>query len=198
MKEVDFVLEALNAERAATLFADQHEQLKIPTVRWDLTAPRILTMEFCEVREKLLFRYFFFFSTVGFINKQGVKINDVEAIKKQGLNPVDVANIVVSVFSDMIFTFGWLHADPHPGNLLVRKNEHGKPQVVLLDHGLYRDLGETVRVEHCKFWKAMVLFFVIVIVFNGCLPDCYGWRRDGKVGRGPGRGQVCVDLPCHV
>ena len=29
-----------------------------------------------------------------------------------------------------------MHADPHPGNILVRRFQ-GKPQLVLLDHGLY-------------------------------------------------------------
>ena len=38
----------------------------------------------------------------------------------------------------MIFKFGYVHCDPHPGNVLVRKDRAtGRPQIVLLDHGLY-------------------------------------------------------------
>jgi aarF domain-containing kinase len=39
-------------------------------------------------------------------------------------------------FSKQIFLDGFIHADPHPGNLLVRRY-HGKTQIVILDHGLY-------------------------------------------------------------
>ena len=37
----------------------------------------------------------------------------------------------------MIFKHGYVHCDPHPGNVLVRKNERGETEIVLLDHGLY-------------------------------------------------------------
>ena len=42
------------------------------------------------------------------------------------------------MYADMIFKFGYVHCDPHPGNVLVRKDRAtGRPQIVLLDHGLY-------------------------------------------------------------
>lgn len=37
----------------------------------------------------------------------------------------------------MIFKRGFVHSDPHPGNILVKKNASGKVEIVLLDHGLY-------------------------------------------------------------
>lgn len=37
----------------------------------------------------------------------------------------------------MIFKNGFVHSDPHPGNLLVKKDEKGKLNIILLDHGLY-------------------------------------------------------------
>lgn len=37
----------------------------------------------------------------------------------------------------MIFNRGFVHSDPHPGNILVRKSEKGSTEIVLLDHGLY-------------------------------------------------------------
>jgi len=37
----------------------------------------------------------------------------------------------------MIFLRGFIHCDPHPGNVLVRAGEAGKAEIVLLDHGLY-------------------------------------------------------------
>ena len=45
---------------------------------------------------------------------------------------------VSQMYADMIFKFGYVHCDPHPGNVLVRKNPStGQDEIVLLDHGLY-------------------------------------------------------------
>ena len=52
------------------------------------------------------------------------------------------------MYADMIFKFGYVHCDPHPGNVLVRKDTAtGRPQIVLLDHGLY-----TVSFVETLFW----------------------------------------------
>ncbi len=102
-----------------------------------------------------------------------MKISDVNGIKALGLNPPDVADTVMSLFTEMIYHHGFVHCDPHPGNLLVRRrpvNENDAPrrggdqfanttseaQVVLLDHGLYRELSEQFRLNYCSLWVAMV------------------------------------------
>ena len=41
------------------------------------------------------------------------------------------------LYSEMIFVQGYVHCDPHPGNVLVNKTKKGT-QIVLLDHGLYQ------------------------------------------------------------
>ncbi|KAL2789646.1 aarF domain-containing protein kinase 1 isoform f, partial [Daubentonia madagascariensis] len=44
------------------------------------------------------------------------------------------------MYSEMIFVNGFVHCDPHPGNVLVRKHPGtGKAEIILLDHGLYQD-----------------------------------------------------------
>lgn len=48
-----------------------------------------------------------------------------------------VSNSLSRLYSEMIFDKGFVHCDPHPGNVLVNKNSQGKLQLVLLDHGLY-------------------------------------------------------------
>lgn len=43
------------------------------------------------------------------------------------------------MYSEMIFIHGFVHCDPHPGNVLVRKcPQSNKTEIVLLDHGLYQ------------------------------------------------------------
>lgn len=39
----------------------------------------------------------------------------------------------------------------------MRKDENGKAQIVLLDHGLYENLPTEVRRSLCHFWEAIVL-----------------------------------------
>ena len=40
------------------------------------------------------------------------------------------------LYSEMIFVRGYIHCDPHPGNILVNKTSDGT-KIILLDHGLY-------------------------------------------------------------
>ncbi|XP_037551404.1 aarF domain-containing protein kinase 1 isoform X4 [Nematolebias whitei] len=45
------------------------------------------------------------------------------------------------MYSEMIFVHGFVHCDPHPGNVLVRKCPRSqKTEILLLDHGLYQDV----------------------------------------------------------
>ena len=43
------------------------------------------------------------------------------------------------MYSEMIFREGYIHCDPHPGNVLVRRSsgQRQEVEIVLLDHGLY-------------------------------------------------------------
>lgn len=79
-----------------------------------------------------------------------------------------VARLLLEVFNDQIYKYGFVHSDPHPGtsgpggrrllvpsrlmlcgrcgtgNILVRVHKH-RPQIVLLDHGLYMSLTPEFR-----------------------------------------------------
>lgn len=54
-----------------------------------------------------------------------------------------VMQTMVDLFSAQIFDWGWVHCDPHPGNIIIRPHPNparakkGQAQFVLLDHGLY-------------------------------------------------------------
>jgi predicted unusual protein kinase regulating ubiquinone biosynthesis (AarF/ABC1/UbiB family) len=72
--------------------------------------------------------------------EKGVKVNDREGLVAAGMDPSEVAELLIDVYAEGLFRRGVFHADPHPGNLLARQGQGG-PVLVLLDHGL------TVRVE---------------------------------------------------
>jgi len=71
---------------------------------------------------------------------EGTKIDDIDGLNKLGVNLTDVAKTLTSIFSLMIFRFGFVHCDAHPGNIFVRKNKKAPNgfEIILLDHGLYR------------------------------------------------------------
>uniref|UniRef100_A0A8C6TG61 AarF domain containing kinase 5 n=1 Tax=Neogobius melanostomus TaxID=47308 RepID=A0A8C6TG61_9GOBI len=133
-QELDFENEARNSERCADDL--KHFQfVVVPKVFWEQTSKRVLTAEFCE----------------------GCKINNVEEIKRQGLSLKDTADKLIRTFAEQIFYTGFIHADPHPGNVLVRKGRDNKTELVLLDHGLYEHLSQSDREALCKLWRSIVL-----------------------------------------
>lgn len=68
---------------------------------------------------------------------EGGQVNDLDYIKKHKINPYEVSDKLGKLYSKMIFIHGFVHSDPHPGNILVRKTDRGDCDIVLLDHGLY-------------------------------------------------------------
>lgn len=63
----------------------------------------------------------------------------------------EISDKLGSLYSEMIFKNGFVHSDPHPGNLLVNKDKNGQLNLILLDHGLYA--------VSFKFKCLSVLFF---------------------------------------
>lgn len=86
----------------------------------------------------------------------GTSIGQLSKLKDQGLNIKQVSKLISTTFNDLIFTHGFVHADPHPGNIHVRKGEKGEPQLILLDHGVYTELTEDVRLAYTKLWRGIL------------------------------------------
>ena len=62
---------------------------------------------------------------------------------------------VTEMYSEMIFKFGFIHCDPHPGNVLIQKGKSG-PRVILLDHGLYESTSDEFRYHYALLWKSII------------------------------------------
>ena len=58
-------------------------------------------------------------------------MTESDIIKNDGMSLTDIDTNLLRVFSEQIFHTGFVHADPHPGNILIRK-VGGKAQIVLL------------------------------------------------------------------
>jgi aarF domain-containing kinase len=87
----------------------------------------------------------------------GCKINDVKYLRDNGFSLKDINVKLFEMFGHQIFESGFVHADPHAGNILVRRDNDGKTQLVLLDHGLYQRLKTKDMVALSHMWKAIVL-----------------------------------------
>lgn len=131
--ETDFTQEAQNIEKFATTFRHLNF-VKAPTVYWEWTTPRVLTMEYMD----------------------GGKVDDRGYMDRHGIPTTEVSQKIAKLYSEMIFFRGYVHCDPHPGNVLVRKSDRGHVEVVLLDHGLYTELNEEFRLTYCHLWLSIL------------------------------------------
>ena len=124
LEELDYHLEANNAARIAENFKGRTD-VAFPRVVHELSTSRVLVTYF----------------------ETGVKITDKAGTKKLGLERPQLARQVVEIYCQQIFTDGVYHADPHPGNLLVRpaKNEGDPPTIVFLDFGAVAEIPANVR-----------------------------------------------------
>lgn len=141
-KEVDFTVEATNSKIAKEQLRDMVDRgdLHIPDVIDELTTKRVLTMEFVD----------------------GIRITDKKSIEeKLNLDTTQAMHLLVDYLSLQVFRNGFVHCDLHPGNVLVRAHPSGssrKPQLIVLDHGLYCKISEELRKSYARLWKAMILF----------------------------------------
>ncbi|MBE3111933.1 MAG: hypothetical protein IMZ46_15750, partial [Acidobacteria bacterium] len=137
-KELDFREEAHNAERTQAHFASIPSlPLLIPDVIW--SKRRILVMA----------------------NESGRRLDDLEYLDASGISRDQVSAALSHIFNEMIFgSDAYLHCDPHGGNLAIRKNESRKGaynfDVILYDHGLYRDIPLALSRSYAKMWLAVI------------------------------------------
>lgn len=75
-----------------------------------------------------------------------------QRLQEAGLRPQAIAQLVSQTFNEMIFLHGYVHCDPHAANLFVRVHK-GRPQLILLDHGLYRSITDQFRHDYACLWQ---------------------------------------------
>ena len=135
-QELDFAIEGKNAMRTKEHFQKlQNIPLVIPDVKWGLS--RILVMEYVA----------------------GHRTDDLDFIDSNGIDRDEVSAALAHIFNEMIFGDCALHCDPHGGNLAIRKSSHKrKPnfEIILYDHGLYRDIPKELRRDYAKLWLAVI------------------------------------------
>ena len=129
MRELDFKVEATNTERFRYNLKDEPD-IKIPKVYWDLTSQKVLTMEFVD----------------------GVKLDEEERLAKMKLSRELLARNAVKVLLKQFLINGFFHADPHPGNFFVLKNNI----ICLHDFGMVGYVSPEMRSEMVSYFMSFI------------------------------------------
>ena len=129
LSELDYRSEAENLERFSSHFED-YPELFVPHPVWDLTRKRVLTMTLIK----------------------GVKVTDITGLRRTEQDMSPLASAVMRGYLDQVFVHGEIHADPHPGNLLVTTDE----RIALLDLGMVAHVPPRQRERLLKLLFAAV------------------------------------------
>lgn len=117
-KELDFTIEASHAERFRRDFIED-SRVCVPEILGELSTSKVIVFEFVE----------------------GIKVDNREELEHAGLSPRRIAETGADVILEQIFTHGFFHADPHPGNILVKEDG----TLCFLDFGAVGIVTPTLR-----------------------------------------------------
>jgi len=129
LEELDFAREADNIRRVAVGLAAQ-PMVGVPVVVPELSTRRVLTTEFVEA----------------------MKVTDLAAFEAHGVDRTALAQRILGAYCRMIFVDGVYHADPHPGNILVRPDG----SVVFVDFGAVGTLSPEMKEGIPQFFEGVI------------------------------------------
>lgn len=122
VRELDFKTEGFHAEKFSSNFKDDPD-VNFPTIYWNKTTSKVLTMEFIE----------------------GIKPKERKILDEYGIDRVKAAKIAANSVLKMLFIDGFFHGDPHPGNILISKEN----KLYFIDLGMIGSFSENVK--NCMF-----------------------------------------------
>lgn len=118
IKELDFVAESRNCMRIKSDF-QKNPDVYIPRIYPELTTEKVFVMEMIV----------------------GVRIDNIKAIDEMGLDRIRLAKVGIDAYFKQILENGFFHADPHPGNILVRPDG----VICFLDFGIVGRVSDELK-----------------------------------------------------
>ncbi|ACB83893.1 ABC1 kinase family protein [Natranaerobius thermophilus] len=147
-KELNYTLEARNAEKFKSIFSED-DSIYIPGIYWDLTSKRVITME----------------------RVKGTNLNNLEEVVAKGFKTSAVAKNLTESFLNQILIEGFFHGDPHPGNFILLDDG----RLAFTDFGIVGQLTPELKDSFASLMISVVRQDVDDIVKNimkvGFLPD---------------------------
>jgi ubiquinone biosynthesis protein len=120
-RELDYTSEARNIEQFREFYKSATNFYVPPAFR-EYSTSKVLITEYVE----------------------GCKITDTRRMEKWGLDPKKIAETGMDIYLTQIFEFGYFHADPHPGNIIIKKDG----TICLIDFGM---VGKLMRKDKISF-----------------------------------------------
>jgi len=127
--ELDFQNEAQNIERISSHF-ENDPMVEFPVVIHELSTQKVLTTELVEA----------------------TKVTDLAALESRGIDRPALAQRILTAYCQMIFVDGVYHADPHPGNILVRRDG----SIVFVDFGAVGELSRDMKEGIPQFLEGVI------------------------------------------
>jgi ubiquinone biosynthesis protein len=131
--ELDLQREAGNASQLRRNF-DNSNILYIPKIYWQLSNRNVL------VQERI----------------HGLRVNDIEAIEKAGIDREELAKRGVEIFFTQVFRDSFFHADMHPGNIFINPTLPNDPQYMAVDFGI---VGSLTTQDQAYLARILLAFF---------------------------------------
>lgn len=122
-EEIDYITELANAKRFKEMFGNNPD-IYIPRVHEEYVSRRVLVLEWID----------------------GIKVNDYPALDAQKINRLEVAKRTVEAYFHQFFDEGFFHADPHPGNIFVKKGSApDNPIITFVDFGMVGSVTKSMK-----------------------------------------------------
>lgn len=128
-REIDFTMEGANTDYFQRSFVE-NKNVKIPGVYWEFTNRRVLTLERID----------------------GIPIDAIQKLEAGNLDRNQIAERLVDFFYEQIFSNGFFHADPHPGNLLVLADG----RIGLVDFGMVGRMSGEMLQSICTWFVSIL------------------------------------------
>lgn len=120
INELDLVREASNASELRRHFIDS-DDLYVPQIYWDYCKSNILVIE----------------------RINGIPATDIKQLNEHGINLEVLSRKGVEVFFTQVYNNNFFHADMHPGNIFVSRENPENPKYIAIDFGIMGSLSTT-------------------------------------------------------
>jgi predicted unusual protein kinase regulating ubiquinone biosynthesis (AarF/ABC1/UbiB family) len=128
LDELDYRMEASNLQLLGEQLSD-FERIVVPQPVTDLSTSKVLTMDFVA----------------------GRSVSSIPDVARAELDLPGLADDLLAAYLDQMLVFGFMHADPHPGNVLLT-DDH---RVALIDLGMVVRLSPQVQEQMLRLLLAI-------------------------------------------
>ena len=128
-EELDFRKEAEHIATIGSRFVND-PMVGFPVVVPELSTEKVLTTELVEA----------------------TKVTDLLELERHGIDRPALAQRILTAYCQMIFVDGVYHADPHPGNILVRDDS----SIVFVDFGAVGELSRDMKEGIPQFLEGVI------------------------------------------